>query len=157
MILTDIIQPDCVLVPLAAEDKHAAIDTLADLLVAKTPISDAPGLKNAIWVRETTRTTGIGHGIGIPHGKAAGVDRLRMAIGLAPQGLEFNAIDGQPVELVILLASPLDQTGPHIQALAKISRLLTDPELRDQLKQSPDAATLYQLIADHEAMISHAR
>ncbi len=80
-----------------------------------------------------------------------------MAIGLAPQGLEFNAIDGQPVELVILLASPLDQTGPHIQALAKISRLLTDPELRDQLKQSPDAATLYQLIADHEAMISHAR
>ncbi|MEM1211002.1 MAG: PTS sugar transporter subunit IIA [Planctomycetota bacterium] len=151
MRLTDIIQPDCVKVPLDAHDKHAAIDELADLLVAHTPITDAQGLRDAVWQRETTRTTGIGHGIGIPHGKTATVDTLRMAVGLAPQGLDFSAIDGKPVHLILLLASPEDQTGPHIQALASVSRLLTNPDLRDAMLAASSASALYQLIADHES------
>src|SRR5690606_991284 len=126
MRLTDILQSDCVKVPLVAEAKETAIYELVDLLVSQTGIGGADDLKKAVWQRETTRTTGIGHGIGIPHGKSAGVDRLRMAIGKPVKPIEFRAIDGRPVDLIILLASPADQTGPHIQALAKISRLLTD-------------------------------
>ena len=151
MRLTDILQPDCVLVPLVADTKEQAIFALADLMVEKTPIGDAEELKRAIWQREMTRTTGIGHGIGIPHGKAAGVDQLRMAIGIAAESIEFGAIDGRPVELIILLASPIDQTGPHIQALAKISRMLTDEAFRTQIKQAQTADELYGLIAEHEA------
>ncbi len=149
MRLTDILQPDCIQVPLTSTDKQAAIFELADLLCAHTPIEDAQELKDAIWARETTRTTGIGHGIGIPHGKCEGVDKLRMAIGITPpdaDGIEFGSIDKKPVDLVILLASPTDQTGPHIQALAKISRMLTDAVIRTQLKQSPDAQALYDTI-----------
>lgn len=151
MRLTEILQPDCVKVPLAAETKEAAIYEMVDLLASKTGIADLDDLKRAVWQRETTRTTGIGHGIGIPHGKSAGVDRLRMAIGRAAKPIEFRAIDGKPVDLIILLASPADQTGPHIQALAKISRMLTDEALRHALKTVPTATELYQLVERHES------
>ena len=150
MRLTDILQPDCVKVPLAAQSKQEAIFELVDLLAAQTAINDAEQLKKAVWQRETTRTTGIGHGIGIPHGKSAGVDRLRMAIGRPTEPVEFRAIDGRPVDLIILLASPADQTGPHIQALARISRMLTDDRLRGDLKTCNDASCLYRLIDEHE-------
>lgn len=151
MRLTDILQPDCVIVPLVASTKEQAIYALADVLVAHTPISDGAELKKAIWQREMTRTTGIGHGIGIPHGKAEGVDQLRMALGLAAEPIEFGAIDGRPVDLVILLASPVDQTGPHIQALAKISRMLTDEAFRTEMKAAASAESLYDMIAQHES------
>ena len=150
MRLTDILQDDCVKVPLDAESKEQAIYELVDLLASKTGIKAVDALKKAVWQRETTRTTGIGHGIGIPHGKTAGVDRLRMAIGRPRQPIEFRAIDGRPVDLIILLASPADQTGPHIQALAKISRMLTDETLRGAMKSAPTGEQLYQLIAEHE-------
>ncbi len=151
MRLTEILQPDCVKVPLEATEKQAAIFELAGLLAARTDIADVERLKQAVWQREQTRTTGIGHGIAIPHGKCAGCDRLRMAIGRAAQPIEFGAVDRKPVDLIILLASPLDQTGPHIQALARISRMLTEESLRTALKQAPSAEELYDLIVQHEA------
>jgi nitrogen PTS system EIIA component len=148
--LTDILQPDCVKVPLEGDSKQACIFELIDLLVEHTDIRDAQGLKQAVWQRELTRTTGIGHGIGIPHGKAQGCDELCMAIGRPAKPLEFGAIDGKPVNLIILLASPLDKTGPHIQALAKISRLLVSDDLRDALQEAPTAQALYDLLVQHE-------
>jgi fructose-specific phosphotransferase system IIA component len=151
MRLTDILQPDCVKVPLAAEQKEQAIYELVDLLAEKAGITAVDDLKKAVWQRETTRTTGIGHGIGIPHGKSAGVDRLRMAIGRPSRPLEFRAIDGKPVDLIILLASPADQTGPHIQALAKISRMLTDETLRQAMKTAATGEELYALVERHES------
>jgi fructose-specific phosphotransferase system IIA component len=150
MRLTQILQPDCVVVPLTGTDKHAVIDELVDRMVAKTSVGPADQLKAAVWQREQTRTTGIGHGIAIPHGKAACVDQLRMAVGLCPEPVDFNAIDRKPVKLVVLLASPADQTGPHIQALGRISRMLVDEQTRDAIKSAPDAKTLYDLIATHD-------
>lgn len=151
MRLTDILQPDCIRVPLRAADKRAAIDELADLLAARGMISDAAELKAAVWQRESTRTTGIGHGIGIPHGKSKACRKLCMAVGITERPLEFGAIDGKPVELIILIASPMDQTGPHIQALAHISRMLTDEILRGRIKTAKDAAQLHRLIEQYEA------
>ena len=151
MRLTDILQPESVVVPLEAEGKQEAIFKLADQLSASAGIKDPEGLKQAIWERETTRTTGIGHGIAIPHGKSEGVEQLCMAIGVARNPVDFNSIDGRPVELIILLASPVDQTGPHIQALAKISRMLTNEDFRTALLNSENGEAMYNLIAEHEA------
>lgn len=151
MRITDILQPDCVKVPLAATTKQAAIFELADVLGAAGLISSADDLKQAVWQRELTRTTGIGHGIAIPHGKVQGASRLVMAMGRASTPIEFDAIDRKPVELIFLLASPIDQTGPHIQALARISRLLTDEKFRDAMKSAADPQALYGLIKQHEA------
>ncbi|MEM9418479.1 MAG: PTS sugar transporter subunit IIA [Planctomycetota bacterium] len=154
MLLTDILQPDCVLVPLVAEDKQSAIFQLADLLVEKTDIEDAQALKDAIWQRETVRTTGIGGGVAVPHGKTEGVPSLHMAIGRTAEPLEFGAIDRNPVELIILLASPPDQTGPHIEALSRISRMLIDADARDKMKSLETPEEVYAMIKEVESSVA---
>lgn len=150
MRLRDILHPECVKVPLAAQNKQEAIFELVDLLAEHGLVGNREELKQTVWQREMTRTTGIGHGVAIPHGKAAGVSRLALAVGKTAQPLEFNAIDGRPVELIFLLASPADQTGPHIQALASISRILADPAFRAAMRAAGTAQELYQLIVEHE-------
>ncbi len=153
MRLTDILQSDCVKAPLSATSKQDAIHELVDVMAAALGLNaeHTEGLKQAVWAREMTRTTGIGHGIGIPHGKAAGIESLAMAVGKTAEPIEFGAIDRKPVELIFLLASPIDQTGPHIQALAGISRMLTDTEFRGLMMQAEGNEAVYGLIVEHEA------
>ncbi|MEM1355706.1 MAG: PTS sugar transporter subunit IIA [Planctomycetota bacterium] len=151
MRISEILKPACVKVPLKGADKQAALFELVDVLSGHGEIPDADQLKQAVWQRETIRTTGIGHGIAVPHGKTEGLTQLNMAIGLTQEPLEFGAIDGKPVELIILLASPIDQTGPHVQALAKISRLLIDDTFRDAIKQAESPEKLYMMLVEHEA------
>lgn len=153
MLLTDILQPDCLIVPLEADDKQSAIFQLADLLCANAGIPDVDALKEAIWKRETVRTTGIGGGVAVPHGKTDQVPSLKMAIGRTAAPLEFGAIDRNPVELIILLASPIDQTGPHIEALSRISRMLIDEDTRNHMKSLPDPAALYAKIKEIETAV----
>ena len=121
-----------------------------DLLSEADRIGDPDALKEAVWEREVTRTTGIGYGLAIPHGKSDSCDRLVMAVGKPSEPIDFNAIDGQPVSVIFLLASPPDQTGAHIQALARVSRLMTDSAFREQVMAATDAQTLYDLIAEHD-------
>src|SRR5215831_4302607 len=125
MNLLEILTPESIRAPLAATEKKGVIDELVDVLASVGKVTDAKALKEAVWTREQTRTTGIGHGLAIPHGKAAGMGSLAMAIGKPARPMDFQAIDGQPVRLVVLLASPPDRTSDHIQALARISRLMT--------------------------------
>ena len=151
MRLTEILKPECIVVPLESTDKHDAICILADRLADVAGIEDHDDLKQAIWQREQTRTTGIGHGVAIPHGKCKGCTELQMAVGRTANPLDFAAIDGNPVDLIFLLASPIDQTGPHIEALACISHMLTDADMREAIIGAPDAQTMYKLIREHEA------
>lgn len=151
MRLTEIIQSGSVKVPLEATSKKDAIFELVDVLADESGIDTRQELKDAVWQREMTRTTGIGHGIAIPHGKCKGCDRLSMAVGRLATPIDFKAIDGKPVELIILLASPLDQTGPHIQALARISRILTDDKARTLISQAPTSQALYELLTKYDA------
>ena len=154
MLLTDILKPGCIALPMRAQEKRDAIEELVDLLAAEDDLDDADELKEAIWERETTRTTGIGHHIAIPHGKAQHCDRLMMAVGKPAQPLEFGAIDRKPVRIIFLLASPLDQTGPHIQALATISRMLTEPDVRETLLDIDEPHKLYDFIQQREAELA---
>ncbi len=150
MQLMEILKPDCIKVPLAAADKQGAVNELVDLLAQRGLITSAEAVKQAVWQREATRTTGIGHGLAIPHGKSDCCPQLVMAIGKTPQPIPFQSIDGRPVNLIFLLASPPDQTGPHIQVLAKISRLLTRADIRAAMFSATDAQTIYDLIAREE-------
>ena len=152
MQLTDILKPDCIKVPLTATDKQSAIYELVELLAARGRCSDAEALKRAVWQRETTRTTGIGHGLAIPHGKSACCDRLIMAVGKPAQPIDFNSIDKRPVNLIFLLASPPDLTGPHITALARVSRLGIKDDFRAAIISAPDAQTIYDLIAKQDGV-----
>ena len=147
MRLTDILKPESVVVPLQAADKQDAVYQLVDLLAQNAGIADVQQLRDAVWQREQTRTTGIGNGVAIPHGKCACVATLAMAIAKPEHPIEYNAIDNRPVDLIILLASPVDQTGPHIQALATISKMLCANDTRNAIKQAATAEQLYNAIA----------
>jgi fructose-specific phosphotransferase system IIA component len=150
MRLSDIIDPDCIRVPLEATDKQNAIYELIDLLAEQGKITDKEMVHEAVWQRESTRTTGIGHGLAIPHGKCDCCDGLTMAIGKPPEPIDFQSIDGKPVRLIILLISPVDQTGPHIQALATVSRMMTDSSFRAAITNAQTADEVYRLIEEHD-------
>src|SRR2546421_12490624 len=125
MRLTEILKPQNIKIPLEARNKADAIGELVKVLAASGDIADSKKVLDAVLEREATRTTGIGNGLAIPHGKCSGTKDLVMAIGKAATPIDFQAIDGRPVTLIWLLASPPDKTGPHIHALARISRLMT--------------------------------
>ena len=150
MNLLDILGPDCVKVPLASTDKHDIINELVDVLASVKKVTDPAALKDAVWTREKTRTTGIGHALAIPHGKSAGVPDLAMAIGKPSVPVDFQSIDNKPVRLVVLLASPLDRTSDHIQALARISRLMTVEEFRNRIYDAGSAEEIYELLREQE-------
>jgi len=151
MILTHILQPTCVKVPLEGREKNSVITELVDLLDKNGLIQDRQTVLEAVFARERTRSTGIGSGIAIPHGKCSAVRELVMALGIAHDPIDFDSVDKKPVTLVILLVSPLDQTGPHIQALARISRLMLDEEFRKALETAPSAQAAYDLMSEKES------
>jgi fructose-specific phosphotransferase system IIA component len=140
MNLLDILSIDCIRAPLVASDKLGVINELVDVLAATGRVKDPAALKEAVWTREQTRTTGIGHGLAIPHGKCTGMTSLAMAIGKPKEPMDFDSIDRQPVKLIVLLASPPDKTSDHIQALAQVSRLMMMEQFRQRVyaAQSPE-------------------
>ncbi len=151
MILTQILQPNCVKVPVENKDKEAVITELVDLLDANGLLLDRDVALEAVLARERTRSTGTGAGIAIPHGKCNAVKELVMAIGIAHEPIEFESVDGKPVTILILLVSPADQTGPHIQALARISRLMLDEEFKQKLEKAASADEVYELLNNKES------
>ncbi|MCE7970422.1 MAG: PTS sugar transporter subunit IIA [Leptolyngbya sp. PLA2] len=151
MNLLDILTPECIRAPLHAADKRGVIDELVDLLAVAGKVENPATLKEAVWTREQTRTTGIGHGLAIPHGKCPGMPALAMALGRPAQPLDFEAIDNQPVRLVVLLASPADRTSDHIQALARISRLMTMEDFRERMYNAASAQEIWELLRAAES------
>ncbi len=151
MILTQILQPRCVKAPLEGKDKDSVITELVDLLAENNMLVSRDVVLKAVFAREGTRSTGIGSGIAIPHGKCDGVEDLVMAVGIASEPVNFDSIDQKPVSIVILLVSPSDRTGPHIQALARISRLMLDDEFRTKLENATSPEDVYQLISTKES------
>ena len=150
MILTQILQPGCVKVPLTSTDKRSAITELVNLLDANNLLSDKDAALEAVLTREQTKSTGIGLGVAIPHGKCRAVSQLVMAIGIARHAIYFYSVDGKPVSIIILLISPSDQTGPHIQALAQISRLMLDEQLKEKLRKAHSAKDVCELLSSKE-------
>ncbi len=150
MNLLDIVTPDCIKVPLVATDKRGIIEELVDLLARSGKVSDSAALKEAVWLRELTRSTGIGLGLAIPHGKCSGVGNLAMAIGKPSEPIDFGAIDNKPVRLFVLLASPPDRTSDHIQALAKVSKLMLMEAFRESIYQAATSDEVYELLRKQE-------
>jgi fructose-specific phosphotransferase system IIA component len=151
MRLSDILKVQHIKVPLAAHNKKDAIAELVGVLADAKEVKDTNVLLSSVLEREATRTTGIGNGLAIPHGKCNGVDHLVVAIGKPEAPIDFESIDNRPVNLIVLLASPPDQTGPHIQALARISRLMNVDAFRQSMRAATNAQQIYDAVVAQEA------
>ena len=113
--------------------KDAVIEELIDLLDQCGRLKDRKAALKAVQDREKKMSTGMQNGIAIPHGKTESVDALVAAVGLKKEGIDFDSMDGQPSTIFILTVTPANRTGPHIQFLAEISRLLNDEAVRRRL------------------------
>lgn len=150
MILTQILQPTCIKAPLTSNDKESAIEELIETLQNSGQLTDKMNALEAVLTREQQRSTGIGSGIAIPHGKCTSVKELVMAIGVTPEPIEFESIDNKPVKIIVLLVSPPDCTGPHIQALARISRMMLDDAFKGKLEKAASPEEVYDLVSSKE-------
>ena len=151
MRLTETLKITNIKVPLAATAKTDAIRELIQLLAANGDVPDPQKVLEAVLDREATRTTGIGYGLAIPHGKTAGASALTMAIGKCAHPIDFAAIDGRPVGIVWLLVSPPDKSVAHIATLARITKLMMIDKFRLEMSRAQDAEAVFKLVADQEA------
>ena len=136
----------------AQHHKEDVIRELVGLLAKAGSIKerDVAKLVQILMKRESLGSTGIGQGVAIPHGKADCVDRLVAAFGVSRSGVSFDALDGEPVTLFFLLVAPEDSAGPHLKALARISRLLKDRYFRESLREAKDERQVVRIIQQEE-------
>lgn len=153
MRLSELLNPQAIHLRMTARGKREAIAELVQVLESGHGIASQGEILDRVIRREAMMSTGIGNGIAIPHGKARAVDRLVAACGVAPAGVEFESVDGEPATLFVMLVAPETGGALHVKVLANISRLLKEESVRQQLREaaSPEAflATLKAAEAIH--------
>ncbi|NGO38904.1 PTS sugar transporter subunit IIA [Limisphaera ngatamarikiensis] len=151
MDLADILTKDQIVTDLKATNRWEAIDELVDVLVATGKIR--PEHRDAVVAvvrkRENSMSTGIGFGIGIPHASTDVIQEVVGALGRSRRGVDFEALDNQPVKLVMLFLVPQGQFQKHLHTLANIAKLLHKAEFRKALEEAPDAETMMDIIRQH--------
>lgn len=135
---------------LVAEDKEAAIEELIVGLISAETIAeeDRESITKAIMKREELGSTGIGRGVAVPHTKHPSVEKLVGTVGISEEGVDFDSLDGEKVQLFFLLISPPDRPGDHLRALENISRQLRDDSFCKFLKQSKSSSDIRQLLEE---------
>jgi nitrogen PTS system EIIA component len=149
MKVLDFLDKDAVKADIKSTKKEDVIKELVGLLADTHQIKDKALLIKTLMNREALGSTGIGQGIGIPHAKSNCVKELVAALGISKAGIDFDSLDGEPAHIFMLLVAPEDSAGPHLKALARISRMLKDKFVRDSLISAQDEKAILNIIA-HE-------
>lgn len=150
-IIGDLLQDDLVIEEIKATDKIGVIREFAGILQATGRVTDAEALVRVLLERESLGSTGIGNGVAIPHGKLSFISNMVVAFGRSSRGVDFQSLDAQPVYLFFLLVTPDNKPGDHLKALARISRILKNPDLRENLKRTSDRQELKRLIYEEDS------
>ncbi len=133
MKLRDILTVERVKIPLDHTEKSKIIEEMIGLIDESAPLKNKTQILKAVFDREAVMSTGVGDEVAIPHGKSEGVESIVAALGITREPVNFDSLDDKPVRLIWLLVGPQDQTGPHLKALSRISRLMHQKELRERL------------------------
>jgi len=150
MRLMDFLIADAIEPNMKSTAKADAIRELVALLKRAGAISSEDSVAKVVLEREELGSTGIGEGIAVPHGKCDDVDGLVAAFGRSEKGIEFESIDNQPVHLLFLLVAPKDSAGPHLMALARISRLLKNRDFRKGLINAESKTEILKICESEE-------
>jgi PTS system nitrogen regulatory IIA component len=153
MELSDLISPDRIIPSLRANNKKQVLSDLAERAGQYLEL-DGREVFNTLLQRERLGSTGVGRGIAIPHGKLSGIGKLFGLFARLEHPIDFEAMDGEPVDLVFLLLAPDTAGADHLKALAKISRLLREPSAIDKLRACTDRTSIYAVLTEPSA--SHA-
>jgi len=148
MSILDLISEDCIKVPLESRKKNDVLREMINLLKSAGKIDDENIVYQAVRTREDEGSTGLGEGIAIPHAKIEGIPSLTMAIGISPEGVDFESLDGQDSKVFFMILAPADQAGAHIQALSEVSRLTRSAAFMRTLIHSQNPAEVLELFQE---------
>ncbi len=151
MKIMDFLSKKAISANLKATDKEGVIREMVDLLAKADEIKNREELVKALLTRESLGSTGIGQGIGIPHAKSPNAKNLVAAFGLSQKGVNFDSLDGESVYIFFLLIAPEESAGPHLKALARISRMLKDKYFREMLKKAKDEKEILRIIQEEDS------
>ena len=156
MKILDFLCSEAVTGDLKATNKKELIEEMVALMVEAGAFEKKHKAKiiDVLMSREALGSTAIGQGIAIPHGKTDCVDKLVAGLGVSKKGLDFDALDGEPAYIFFLLAAPVDSAGPHLKALARVSRLLKDKYFRESLKAAKDTKEILELVSREDAQLA---
>jgi len=143
--LDSLIGPELIFPEIQGADRPTVLRDFAERVAALGLVRDADALYQKLWEREQLGSTGIGSGVAIPHCKMKGVERAILAVGLVRKGVDFGAVDAEPVRVLFLLVSPNDSPAEHLQALAAISRWVKADRHVDQVLKAADRQAIYEL------------
>ena len=148
MDLMKLINPEVCRVPLESTDRAGIIRELVAHLGSIGKVDDVDAITEIVWEREMQRTTGIGEGLAVPHGRCPKLEELVLAMGIPSQPIDFQSFDRKPVEFVVLVLSPADAITDHVQVLGAVSRLMGDRGFRQQAIDADSAESLSGLFLE---------
>jgi PTS system nitrogen regulatory IIA component len=148
VMLADLLHPERVRIGLTLGDKEAALRAIASLLTMPEAAVNEEDLYDVLEERERLASTGIGSGVAIPHGRFDGVEELRAAVAICPAGVDFDAVDRLPVNILVGIVGPKSMPQKHLAALAGVSRVLRNEERRHALLRAVDNADAYRALTE---------
>ena len=148
MDLMKLINPEVCRVPLESTDRAGIIRELVAHLGSIGKVDDVDAITEIVWEREMQRTTGIGEGLAVPHGRCPKLEKLVLAMWIPSQPIDFQSFDRKPVEFVVLVLSPADAITDHVQVLGAVSRLMGDRSFRQQAIEADSAESLRGLFLE---------
>ena len=148
MRLADVLKEDCIIPDLKARGKEQLLEEMVSWIVSKVNGVDAEKVLGAILEREKLGSTGIGHGVAIPHGRIKGLAEIKVFFGRSRPGVDFDSMDKQPVYLFFLIVAPENSTAAHLKILAGLSHLLKNQEFRHKLMTAATVGDVYRLMVE---------
>lgn len=147
MQITDLLTPQRMACHARSPSKKRALELLSELLASAQPGPDAHDIFDSLVARERLGGTGLGHGIALPHGRLTGIQRPMGAFVQLADGIDFDAIDKQPVDILFALLVPENCTSEHLQVLALLAQMFSDKNLRAELREADSSEALYELLS----------
>ena len=154
MFLHDVFPPEFIKVDLEAEDKDEAFEELVDHFCQADKSNVREELLEALMEREAKMSTGIQKGIAIPHGKTNAVDTVRGVLGISRKGVDYDALDGEPVYLLFMIVAPQEDSERHLRILKRLAELLENPQFYIDLQAQKDSQSAYKVIGKYEDVLA---
>lgn len=153
MRITTLLSPERIRIGLAGADKQSVIDGTISLLEGDKRVLNLEEVRGVVLERESQMSTGVGKGLGLPHGKSPSVKSSVAALAVTREPVDFNSFDGEPVRIIFLLVGPPDAQSTHIRTLSRISRIMNSDSFRERVLAATSAEDVFTLIAGAEKAI----
>jgi len=154
MILQDVLLPDFIKVDMEAEDKDEAFEELVDHYCQADNSNARDEILDAIMEREAKMSTGIHKGIAVPHGKTTAVDTMRGVLGISRKGIHYDSLDGEPVYLLFMIISPMEDSEKYLRLLKHLAELVENPQFQVDLQSQKDPQSAFKVIRKFEELLS---